>query len=112
MPKLKGGTHGPVAILHRACHSKLHGVFTESELARDYHSIDRLLGHPEIAKFVRWIQRRPIDFDDGTRSLRRTRRGRYLERTLARFPSQKISLRVGNSRIPEETTLRFQNIPY
>ena len=73
-PKLKGGTHGPIAILHRPCHSKIHSVFTEAELARSYNTIEKLLTHEEIQKFVRWIQRRPIDFRTGNRSLRRQRR--------------------------------------
>ena len=74
VPRLKGGTKGPIAILHRACHSKIHAVFGESELARNYSSIEQILTHPEIQSFVRWIRRRPIEFDDGTRSLRRKRR--------------------------------------
>jgi len=72
-PKLKGGTHGPIAILHTACHSKIHGVFTETELARSYDTIEKLLEHDEIRKFVSWIRKRPIDFRTGTRSLRRKR---------------------------------------
>ena len=74
IPKLKGGKRGPVAILHRACHSKIHGVLTEAQLAREFDTVDKLKQHPEIATFVRWISKRPIDFDDGTRSLRRSRR--------------------------------------
>lgn len=74
IPKLKGGTNGPIAVLHRACHSKIHAVFTEAELARSYHTTEQLLTNPEMQKFVRWIAKRPIDFDDGTRSRRRQRR--------------------------------------
>jgi hypothetical protein len=73
-PKLKGGTRGPIAILHSACHSKIHAVFTEAELARSYNTIDKLLGDEEIQTFVRWIRKRPIDFTDGTTSRRRRRR--------------------------------------
>ncbi|MGI9242748.1 MAG: HNH endonuclease [Verrucomicrobiales bacterium] len=70
-PKLRGGTHGPIAVLHSTCHSKIHSVFTETELARRYNSIDKVLTNHEIQTFVRWIQRRPIDFADGSRSRRR-----------------------------------------
>ena len=72
-PKLKGGTHGPIAILHRACHSKIHAVFTEAELARNFNTIETILNHKDIMTFVRWIQKRPIDFTDGTASRRRQR---------------------------------------
>jgi len=52
-------------------HDKVHAVFTETQLARDYHSVDSLLADPDISKFVRWIQKRPIDFSDSTMSVRR-----------------------------------------
>ncbi len=61
-PKLKGGKHGPVAILHSVCHSKIHSLFSESELARHFSSIDSLRSHPDIAKFIRWIRKRPENF--------------------------------------------------
>jgi hypothetical protein len=34
-------------------------VLTTKELAFAYSSVERLLGHPEIAKFVRWIANKP-----------------------------------------------------
>ena len=61
-PKLKGGKHGPIAVMHTICHSKIHSVFTEAELARHYDTVEALLEHEEIAKFVRWVQKRPPEF--------------------------------------------------
>ena len=29
----------------------------EKELGRNYHTIDLLLAHPEIGKFVRWVSK-------------------------------------------------------
>lgn len=81
VPKLKGGktTEENIVVLHRPCHDKIHAVFTERELAHSYDSVDELLAHPDIDKFVRWIKKRPIEFRDGTTSLRRRRqRGRML----------------------------------
>lgn len=43
------------------CHAFVHRTLTERELADHYHSISRLKRHPEIAKFVRWVERRPAD---------------------------------------------------
>ena len=77
VPKLKGGAHGTVVVLHRACHSKIHAVFTEAELARTFDTIEKILGNPEMDKFAKWIAKRPIDFDDGTKSRRRLRRQRH-----------------------------------
>lgn len=61
-PRSKGGKHGPVVVLHKTCHSKIHSVLREKELARNYDSIEKLLQHEEIARFVKWIKTRPIDF--------------------------------------------------
>ncbi len=72
IPKLKGGKHGPIAVLHTICHSKIHSVFTEAELARSYSTIEALRDHEEIAKFIRWIRKRPPEF----RSRNTSKRGR------------------------------------
>ncbi|MEM7010556.1 MAG: HNH endonuclease [Verrucomicrobiota bacterium] len=66
-PKLKGGKHGPIAILHTICHSKIHSLFSEAELARVYPTIEQLLENEEIAKFVKWVQKRPIGFRSSNR---------------------------------------------
>lgn len=62
IPKLKGGKHGPIAVLHTICHGKIHSVLTEAELARDYDTVEKLLEHEEIAHFVRWVRKRPPEF--------------------------------------------------
>ena len=84
VPKLKGGKSNAenIVVLHRPCHDKVHAVFTEGQLARDYNTIEALLGHPEIDKFARWIAKRPIDFNDGTTSLRRRRQRRGRSRMM------------------------------
>ena len=71
IPVLKGGRGGETVLLHGSCHSKLHSVFTEAQLARDYNTVEKLLTHEEIAKFVRWIQKRPPEFRARNRSIRR-----------------------------------------
>ncbi|MEL6112892.1 MAG: HNH endonuclease signature motif containing protein [Pseudomonadota bacterium] len=62
IPKLKGGAKGPRVLLHEICHRKIHAVFTETELARNYNTIEALRGHPQIAAFVKWLARKPGDF--------------------------------------------------
>ena len=74
IPKLKGGARGPTAILHRICHGKIHSVFSEAELARSYSTIAAIREHPEIAKFVRWVKKRPPDYRSSNRRRRGTRR--------------------------------------
>ena len=45
----------------KACHKAIHRMIPDKkELGRQYNTIDRLLAHPEIAKYVRWKKlRRP-----------------------------------------------------
>ena len=52
-----------VILLCCPCHKQIHVVFTESELARDYASIEAIAAHPEIARFVRWVVRQPSTAD-------------------------------------------------
>ncbi len=70
VPKLRGGSKGPIAILHRVCHTKIHSLFSETDLARQYHTIDLLLEHKEIRKFVNWVKRRPISYRSSNRRSR------------------------------------------
>lgn len=70
VPKLRGGKNGPVVVLCRSCHDKIHSVLTETELARNFASVDKLLLHPEIARFCRWIAKKPPSFQKGSRRLR------------------------------------------
>ena len=42
----------------RDCHKAIHRLVPdEKELGRHYNTIDALLGHPEIEKFVAWVKR-------------------------------------------------------
>lgn len=44
--------------MHRVCHNKIHSVFSEKELARYYHTWERLLENEEIARFVEWVRKK------------------------------------------------------
>ncbi len=48
-----------VALLCPACHRQIHKTFTEKELEQEYNTIETLKSQPEIAKFVKWIERKP-----------------------------------------------------
>jgi len=65
VPRLKGGTR--TVPLHPICHKKIHSLFTESELAHSFSTIDALADHPDMAAFIRWVQKRPADFHKRTR---------------------------------------------
>ena len=48
-----------MADLCRPCHGFIHKLLTEKELEREYNTLERLRAHPEIAKFLQWVSRRP-----------------------------------------------------
>lgn len=59
-----------VILLCRPCHKQIHAVLTETELARSYRSVDALMAHPDIAKFVQWVSRQPATGDVVVRASR------------------------------------------
>lgn len=71
VPKLKGGK--VTQSLHRICHRQIHALFTESELAQHYSTIEALLAHPDMQTFVKWVKTKPNDFMDRTRKSKRLR---------------------------------------
>jgi len=48
--------------LHKICHAKCHSVFSEKDMLDYYHTINRILEHEEIQKFVKWIQKYPPNY--------------------------------------------------
>jgi len=71
VPKSRGGVQ--TAWLHRICHRQIHALFSETELARDYHRVDALREHPGMARFLAWVRRKPDDFFERTRKSQRLR---------------------------------------
>ena len=74
VPKSKGGRH--TEYLHRVCHRQIHALLTETELARQYATIEALLQHPELQAFVVWVKGKPCDFFARTRKSSRLRNRR------------------------------------
>lgn len=48
-----------IAMLCVACHKFIHTVLSEKQLAAGYNTLDSLLAHPEIYKFVQWVSNKP-----------------------------------------------------
>lgn len=66
VPKLKGGKGGATVLLHQICHNEIHATLTEAELAREFSTMDALRTHPRLAKFIKWVAKRPADFHSKT----------------------------------------------
>jgi len=69
IPKSKGGSE--TANLHAICHRQVHALFSESELAKEFHSPQQLLADERFAKFIAWVSSKPIDFKQSTRKSKR-----------------------------------------
>jgi len=65
IPKSKGGK--TTEYLHRICHKQIHALFTETELAQQYHHAQVLREHPEMKKFIQWVSSKPDTFYEKTR---------------------------------------------
>ena len=61
-PKCKGGRE--TEWVHKVCHRKIHSIWTENELAKEYNNAEIVRQHPEIIKFVKWVSNKEPDFYD------------------------------------------------
>jgi hypothetical protein len=73
LPRLKGGKGGETVLLHHICHKEIHASLTEAELAQSYTTIAALRDHPRLARFIRWVAKRPPDFISRAKGNRRGR---------------------------------------
>ena len=71
IPKSKGGRQ--TQYLHRICHRQIHALFTETELVKQFNSVEALLAHPGIQRFVAWVKTKPTDLLERTRKSQRLR---------------------------------------
>jgi len=63
--------------IHRMCHQKIHATFSERELANYYYTPSRILEREEMQTFVKWVQKKAIDFydkNDDTKERKKRRR--------------------------------------
>lgn len=72
VPRKHGG--GPCATLHLVCHRMIHRVFSERELSQSFRDVDSLRAHPDIARFIAWVRRKPPDYVDWPKAPQRRAR--------------------------------------
>lgn len=51
-----------IAWLCRPCHTQVHALFSEKQLAASYHSIAALRQHQDMGKFIEWISGKAENF--------------------------------------------------
>jgi len=71
VPKSKGGRQ--TVLMHRVCHRQIHAVLTETELSRQYATVEALREHPALKVFVSWVKTKPDDFFVSTSKSARVR---------------------------------------
>ena len=59
-----------IALLCKACHSHVHSILSEKQLEAEFHTIEALAAHPDIARFTQWIASKPPSFQPLSRKLR------------------------------------------
>jgi hypothetical protein len=72
MPKCKGGRE--TEYVHKICHRKIHSLFTEAELAKEYYDPEKVIAHPEMQKFIVWVRKKEPDFYDKNKDHNRKKR--------------------------------------
>ncbi|MEZ5657144.1 MAG: HNH endonuclease signature motif containing protein [Burkholderiaceae bacterium] len=61
VPKSHGGR--VTDNLHRICHRQIHALFSERELATEFHDPQVLRAHPLMRRFIDWVSRKPDHFE-------------------------------------------------
>ena len=69
IPKSEGGRYAATILIHNICHQKIHTVFTEKELRDEYHTVEKLRGHEEMQKFIKWVSKKHVDFYQRNRKM-------------------------------------------
>ena len=72
IPKSKGGK--ATEYLHRICNKQIHALFTETELATQFNTAATLRAHPEMQKFIHWVNTKPVSFYEKTRKSARLKK--------------------------------------
>ena len=71
IPKVKGGKKTEPVLMHQCCHRKIHSLFSEWELLTYYNTFDRIKEHCDIQKFIKWVSKKPPEFNDSFKQANR-----------------------------------------
>lgn len=65
-----------LVVIHKICHDKIHSTFSEYDLTNYYHTIDRLVEHSEMQKFIKWVRKKNPKFVDTHKDTKERKRKR------------------------------------
>lgn len=71
IPKSRGGKNTKTILIHNICHQKIHSVFTEKELMKEFNTVEKIKRSEEIKKFVKWVANKDISFYHSNRRMKR-----------------------------------------
>ena len=46
-----------IAQTCQPCHDKVHSLFSEKELEKDYNTIEKIRAHPDMQLFIQWVKK-------------------------------------------------------
>ncbi|GGG36145.1 hypothetical protein GCM10011378_10560 [Hymenobacter glacieicola] len=61
VPREEGGRHGPTVELCQPCHSTVHLLLTNRDLARRYNTVESLRSAEELQKYLYWVRRSRVE---------------------------------------------------
>jgi len=61
-PKCRGGKESE--YVHKVCHNKIHSIWTEKELEKEFNDPEKVRTHPEIQKFIKFVCKKDPDYYD------------------------------------------------
>ncbi|MEK3904226.1 MULTISPECIES: HNH endonuclease [unclassified Paenibacillus] len=74
IPREKGGSLLPTALLCKACHRQIHALYTNSDLVvLGLTTLDSLRSDPQIAAYLKWIMRQAPGAEPKLRKSKRVR---------------------------------------
>ncbi|ETT63324.1 hypothetical protein C173_23552 [Paenibacillus sp. FSL R7-277] len=74
IPREKGGSLLPTALLCKACHRQIHALYTNSDLVvLGLTTLERLRSDPQIAAYLKWIMRQAPGSEPKLRKSKRVR---------------------------------------
>jgi hypothetical protein len=68
VPKSRGGRE--TVPVHPICHRAIHNALSNKELEQGYATAAALRAHPELARFVAWVEGKDPDFHAPTKRRR------------------------------------------